>query len=238
MLALENEIKSYDLYRNAADETDDAAGKQMYTWLASAERSHFNMLMSNYEALWPTRGLGLAAGLIGRHAIYHKEGESMRRDRGSQDRHEHRAMGHALLPTGRGRAPSRRWQRSFRAWCKKSKHLDILRGQYAAVTGSRQWVSMEGAKKMAASVDPLDIFPEADRPPKSLIPADASDEQALQMAMDFEQRGYKIYAEAAAEAASRRGQDHVGLVGHGRGQALCVPAGHARVPHHQRRLVL
>jgi len=50
-VALENEIKSYDLYRHAALETDDEAGKRMYTWLAAAEMTHFNLLMANYEAL-------------------------------------------------------------------------------------------------------------------------------------------------------------------------------------------
>ncbi len=50
-VALENEIKSYDLYRAAAKETTDAAGKQMYQWLASAEMTHFNLLMSVYESL-------------------------------------------------------------------------------------------------------------------------------------------------------------------------------------------
>jgi len=50
-MALENEIKSYDLYRNAATETEDAAGKTMYQWLAGAEMTHFNLLMSNYQAL-------------------------------------------------------------------------------------------------------------------------------------------------------------------------------------------
>lgn len=50
-VALENEIKSYDLYRHAAVATADEAGRQMYTWLASAERTHFNMLMANYEAI-------------------------------------------------------------------------------------------------------------------------------------------------------------------------------------------
>lgn len=50
-LALENEIRSYDLYRRAALDTDDEAGKRMYTWLTNAEMTHFNLLMANYEAL-------------------------------------------------------------------------------------------------------------------------------------------------------------------------------------------
>ena len=49
--ALDNEIQSYDLYREAAKITRDQAGRQMYQWLASAEMSHFNLLMTNYESI-------------------------------------------------------------------------------------------------------------------------------------------------------------------------------------------
>jgi len=50
-VALENEMKSYDLYRAAAKATRDEAGKRLYEWLTQAELTHFNLLMSNYEAL-------------------------------------------------------------------------------------------------------------------------------------------------------------------------------------------
>ena len=80
-------------------------------------------------------------------------------------------------------------------------HLDILRGQYAAASGNKEWVSLEEAKAMAASVDPTTIFPKASAA-EELIPADATDEQALEMAMDFERKGYTLYAEAAEEADS------------------------------------
>lgn len=50
-LAMEIEVRSYDLYRQAALETASLAGRQMYEWLAAAEMTHFNLLMSNYEAL-------------------------------------------------------------------------------------------------------------------------------------------------------------------------------------------
>lgn len=50
-VALENEVKSYDLYRTAASETSDAAGRGMYEWLANAELTHFNLLMGNYQSL-------------------------------------------------------------------------------------------------------------------------------------------------------------------------------------------
>ncbi len=83
----------------------------------------------------------------------------------------------------------------------ETKHLEILCGQYAAFTQSGSCVSTEEAIAMAESVDPTQIFPEASAAAQ-LIPPDATDEQALQMAMDFEQRGYDLYAEAAKNAAS------------------------------------
>jgi rubrerythrin len=50
LLALEFEVRSYDLYRSAAKEATDAAAREMYEFLATQERLHFDLLMSNYEA--------------------------------------------------------------------------------------------------------------------------------------------------------------------------------------------
>jgi rubrerythrin len=83
----------------------------------------------------------------------------------------------------------------------EGRHMDILLGEYASMTDSKEWVSLEEAVVMAESVDPLSIFPEAAAAEK-LIPADATDEQALMMAMDFERRGYTLYAQAAEDAES------------------------------------
>jgi rubrerythrin len=60
LFALEIENESYELYRKAATETADPAGKEMYQRLASQERTHFDILMLNYEHLVSTgswRGL-------------------------------------------------------------------------------------------------------------------------------------------------------------------------------------
>jgi rubrerythrin len=60
LFALEIENESYELYRKAASETADPAGKAMYQYLASQERTHFDILMLNYEHLVSTgswRGL-------------------------------------------------------------------------------------------------------------------------------------------------------------------------------------
>ena len=60
LFALQKENESYELYRQAATETADPAGKEMYQRLASYEHIHFDILMLNYEHLVSTgnwRGL-------------------------------------------------------------------------------------------------------------------------------------------------------------------------------------
>jgi rubrerythrin len=51
MTALDMENKSYDLYRSEAEAAKDPAARQMYEFLAGQERNHFDLLMSNYEAM-------------------------------------------------------------------------------------------------------------------------------------------------------------------------------------------
>lgn len=100
------------------------------------------------------------------------------------------------------RTQSEDGKKVFQSLVREEKgHLDVLCGQYAAVSGDKEWLSLEEAKAMASSVDPTTIFPEA-AAVEQLIPDDATDEQALQMAMDFERRGFKLYDEAAQRANS------------------------------------
>ncbi|MFP3897302.1 MAG: hypothetical protein ACLFV5_10775 [Anaerolineales bacterium] len=103
----------------------------------------------------------------------------------------------------------------------ENAHLDILRGQYAALVGEGDWISAEEAREMVESVEPeewiadrwisvqqaetvaeaagpTEIFPEAESA-EQLIPEDASDEEALEMAMEFEQKGYDLYRQEAEE---------------------------------------
>jgi rubrerythrin len=51
LFALQIENKSFNLYRELAQTTDDSNGKRMYAYLAEAERGHFERLMLNYEHL-------------------------------------------------------------------------------------------------------------------------------------------------------------------------------------------
>ena len=60
LFALQIENESYELYRKAAAEVTDSAGKAMYELLATEARTHFDILMLNYEHLASTgswRGL-------------------------------------------------------------------------------------------------------------------------------------------------------------------------------------
>ncbi|MDH7488609.1 MAG: ferritin family protein [Anaerolineae bacterium] len=62
LLAIQLENDSYDLYVQQAEQVSDPAGKQMYRYLAQAERRHFDILMLNYEHMITTGGfLGLMA---------------------------------------------------------------------------------------------------------------------------------------------------------------------------------
>jgi len=88
----------------------------------------------------------------------------------------------------------------------ESKHLDILRAEYVRLSKGKGWLSVDEDVALAESVDPTDVFPEAAQAER-LISAEATDEQALEMAMDFERRGYNLYAEAARSASSAAEKD-------------------------------
>jgi rubrerythrin len=51
LAGLEFESNSYDLYRREAQAATGSAVREMFEFLASQERLHFDLLMSNYEAL-------------------------------------------------------------------------------------------------------------------------------------------------------------------------------------------
>lgn len=51
IMALEFETKGYDMYRRAAKAMTEAAGREMYEFLATQERAHFDLLMANYESM-------------------------------------------------------------------------------------------------------------------------------------------------------------------------------------------
>jgi rubrerythrin len=51
LFALKLENDSFDLYRRQAQTVADPNAKRLYEYLVDAERTHFNLLMLNYESL-------------------------------------------------------------------------------------------------------------------------------------------------------------------------------------------
>ena len=56
LFALKIENDSFNLYLEQAKVATDAKAKQFYEFLVGAERSHFNLLMTNYESLSQSGG--------------------------------------------------------------------------------------------------------------------------------------------------------------------------------------
>jgi rubrerythrin len=56
LFALQIENDSFDLYAGQAEATQDPNARRVYEYLASAERTHFNLLMLNYESLSANTG--------------------------------------------------------------------------------------------------------------------------------------------------------------------------------------
>lgn len=97
-------------------------------------------------------------------------------------------------------------KRMFRSLAQdEEEHLQILQVEYGAITGTGQWLDLEAAQK--GEPDPsLRLFPEEEEAVESLIPENASDLDALKIAMDFERRGYRLYEKAASETSDPTAQ--------------------------------
>ncbi|MFH1032633.1 MAG: ferritin family protein [Chloroflexota bacterium] len=52
LFGLDIEMKSHELYRNAALKTGDPLGKQMFEFLTGQEQTHFDLLMMRYDLLF------------------------------------------------------------------------------------------------------------------------------------------------------------------------------------------
>ena len=88
----------------------------------------------------------------------------------------------------------------------ENKHLDLLRGEYAALSDHRGWISLEEAEALAARVPEAGIFPAAEAA-DLLIPNGAGDDLVLRLALGFERRGANLYRAAAAKASDTAERD-------------------------------
>jgi rubrerythrin len=97
-------------------------------------------------------------------------------------------------------------QSMFRSFAKEEEeHIHILQVQYARVNESGDWIDLDAARK--APRDPgLILFPQEEGEVKQLVPEGASDLEALEIAMGFEQRAVRLYEKAAADSADPTSQ--------------------------------
>lgn len=85
-------------------------------------------------------------------------------------------------------------------------HLRLLQVQYGALVDEGRWLEMEQARELEPGRAVATLFPQEDEALAALLPAEGDDLQALQLALDFERRGYQMYrrqAEATADPAGR-----------------------------------
>jgi rubrerythrin len=73
-------------------------------------------------------------------------------------------------------------------------HLHILQQQYAAITHGEDWMPVGAATAAGAPAPKLNLFP--DGAAKGLLKPKATDEEALEMALAMEKRGYDLYKTA------------------------------------------
>jgi len=85
------------------------------------------------------------------------------------------------------------------------EHLRLLQVQYEKISQDQEWLQLDEAKVCEPGT-PLKLFPNK-RDAKLVIPKDASDLDALKLAMDFEAKGYERYVKAGAETDDPRGKE-------------------------------
>lgn len=85
-------------------------------------------------------------------------------------------------------------------------HLHLLKVQYGALAGDGQWVAMEKARELTPGREVEEIFPQSDDTLVRLLPAEADDTKALEIALDFERTGWQMYQRLAQETTDPAGR--------------------------------
>jgi rubrerythrin len=84
------------------------------------------------------------------------------------------------------------------------EHIRLLQAEYDQIAKGSEWMELDEAKVCEPQM-PLKLFPNQ-RDAALAIPANAKDVDALKLAMDFEERGYKAYKKAQKETADPNGK--------------------------------
>jgi rubrerythrin len=85
-------------------------------------------------------------------------------------------------------------------------HLRLLKNQYGALTGEGGWLSMEQARKSEPGKPVEEIFPQDDETLARLLPTWADDSRALEIALEFEHKGYQSYQGLASQTTDEMGR--------------------------------
>jgi rubrerythrin len=85
-------------------------------------------------------------------------------------------------------------------------HLRLLKVQYGSLVSEGRWVEMEKAKELEPGKEVEEIFPEADDALAALLTEDAGDAKALELALEFERRGFQLYQTAIEETEDPDGR--------------------------------
>ena len=84
------------------------------------------------------------------------------------------------------------------------EHLRLLQAEYEAIDSAQEWMELDEAKVCELQT-PLKVFPD-ERDAAMVIPPEATDLDALKLAMEFEQKGYDSYVKAGEETDDPNGK--------------------------------
>jgi len=84
------------------------------------------------------------------------------------------------------------------------EHLRLLQAEYETIHNEKEWMELDEAR-VCEPQTPLKVFPDK-RDAALMIPADATDLDALELAMKLEEEGYNLYVKAGAETDDPQGK--------------------------------
>jgi rubrerythrin len=84
------------------------------------------------------------------------------------------------------------------------EHIRLLQAECDQISTNSEWMELDEAK-VCEPQTPLKLFPN-ERDAALVIPTNAKDVDALKLAMDFEERGYKAYRKGQKETDDPNGK--------------------------------
>ena len=85
-------------------------------------------------------------------------------------------------------------------------HLRLLKTQYGSLVSTGHWLEMERAREAEPGHEVEEIFPRSDDALVQLLPPEAGDLEALEIALDFERKGYQTYRRLAGKTTDPAGR--------------------------------